>query len=141
MRLGYGSKLQGITNPATLCGHPIQICLSTFNTSSVLTSWELSAYTVCRKQEKYDETRTVFKDVSTKNIDWPEAIWEAWLTFENLHGSVEDIHTCMDRIERAQQQVNFRRAKVKLVCLPSGLHSSLMCSRRKQRGLPIKRYK
>ena len=66
----------------------------------------------CRKQEKYTEAREVLKDISTKNVDWPEAIWEAWLTFEHLHGSMTDLEACLDKIERAQQQVNTRRAKV-----------------------------
>lgn len=67
-----------------------------------------------RKQEKYVEAREVFREVSTKNLDWPEAIWEAWLTFEHLHGSLPDVQDCMDKIERAQQQVAARRAKVSI---------------------------
>ena len=47
-----------------------------------------------------------------KNLDWPEAIWEAWLSFEHLHGSVDEVDACLDKIEKAQYQVNARRAKV-----------------------------
>lgn len=47
-----------------------------------------------------------------KNLDWPEAIWEAWIAFEHLRGSVEDLDACLDKIEKAQYQVNSRRAKV-----------------------------
>ncbi|KZT27355.1 hypothetical protein NEOLEDRAFT_1060705 [Neolentinus lepideus HHB14362 ss-1] len=63
------------------------------------------------KQSQYDKARAVYADVSTKNVDWPEAIWQAWLSFEHLYGSVEDIEICMDKIERAQNQVNARRAR------------------------------
>jgi squamous cell carcinoma antigen recognized by T-cells 3 len=47
-----------------------------------------------------------------KNLDWPEAIWEAWILFEHLHGSVELVDACLDKVEKAQYQVNIRRAKV-----------------------------
>ncbi|KAJ3513576.1 hypothetical protein NLJ89_g2871 [Agrocybe chaxingu] len=63
------------------------------------------------KHQKYTEARTIFADVHAKQIDWPEAIWDAWISFEHLHGSLEDIETCMDRIEKAQYQTNARRAK------------------------------
>ncbi|KAI0916773.1 hypothetical protein AcW1_007863 [Taiwanofungus camphoratus] len=63
------------------------------------------------KQNLYDDARKVFRDISMKNLDWPEAIWDAWLNFEQLYGSVEDIEDCLDRIERAQQQISARRAK------------------------------
>lgn len=47
-----------------------------------------------------------------KHLDWSEAIWEAWISFEQLYGSVEEIDYCLDKIEKAQYQVNTRRAKV-----------------------------
>lgn len=48
-----------------------------------------------------------------KNLDWPEAIWDAWISFEQLHGSVIELEDALDRIQRAQTQVNNRRAKVR----------------------------
>jgi len=53
----------------------------------------------------------VFEEIHTKQLDWPEAIWEAWISFEHLHGSVDEIDTCLDKVEKAQIQTNFRRAK------------------------------
>ncbi|KAK1236238.1 Splicing factor [Marasmius sp. AFHP31] len=71
-----------------------------------------TAYTdVLIKAEQVDEARQIFSDISMKNIDWPEAIWEAWLGFEHLHGTVDEIQACMEKIEKAQYQVNVRRAK------------------------------
>lgn len=64
------------------------------------------------KLEHYDQARKVFTEVHTKNIDWPEAIWEAWIAFEHMHGSVEEVDTCLDKIEKAEYQVTARRAKV-----------------------------
>ena len=59
----------------------------------------------------YDDARKAFRDVANKNLDWPEVIWEAWISFEQLHGTVEQIDEALDRVERAQVQVNNRRAK------------------------------
>lgn len=54
-----------------------------------------------------------------KPMDWPEAIWEAWLAFEHLHGSVDEVDNCLDKIDKAQYQVNMKRAKVSSVLLCS----------------------
>lgn len=54
----------------------------------------------------------MFLDVHTKDMDWPEALWEAWIAFEHAYGSVEEIETCLGKIESAQYQTNMRRAKV-----------------------------
>ncbi|PIL22915.1 hypothetical protein GSI_15611 [Ganoderma sinense ZZ0214-1] len=63
------------------------------------------------KGHMYDDARKTFRDIANKNLDWPEAIWEAWISFEQLHGTVEQIEEALDRVERAQVQVNSRRAK------------------------------
>ncbi|KAJ3554397.1 hypothetical protein NM688_g3135 [Phlebia brevispora] len=71
-----------------------------------------TAYTeLLIKQHLYDDARKVFRDIAMKNLDWPEAIWEAWISFEQLHGSVEQLEDCLDRVNRAREQINARRAK------------------------------
>ncbi len=47
-----------------------------------------------------------------KRIDWPEAIWDSWMSFEHMHGTLTDIENCIIKVEKAQQQTNARRAKV-----------------------------
>ncbi|TCD69018.1 Splicing factor [Steccherinum ochraceum] len=63
------------------------------------------------RTQHYDQARSVFKDVSLKNIDWPEAIWDAWLSFEQVYGTAVQMDECLDRIERARGQVNAKRIK------------------------------
>ncbi|KAJ7505514.1 hypothetical protein B0H11DRAFT_2220941 [Mycena galericulata] len=63
------------------------------------------------KNGQYDKARKAFVDLHLKHLDWPEAIWEAWLAFEHLYGSVQQIEACGDKIEKAQYVVNTRRAK------------------------------
>ncbi|CCM02468.1 uncharacterized protein FIBRA_04567 [Fibroporia radiculosa] len=71
-----------------------------------------TSYTeVLIKQGLYEDARKVFRDICMKNLDWPEAIWDAWINFEQLFGTVEEIEDCFDRIERANAQVAARRAK------------------------------
>ncbi|OJT12790.1 hypothetical protein TRAPUB_10625 [Trametes pubescens] len=71
-----------------------------------------TSYTdVLIKEHMYDDVRKVFRDVSAKHLDWPEAIWDAWVSFEQLHGTVEELENALAHIERAQTQVNARRAK------------------------------
>lgn len=60
----------------------------------------------------HDEARKVFHEVAGKpHLDWPEAVWDAWVSFEQLYGSPVQIDDALDRIRRAQIQVNSRRAK------------------------------
>ncbi|KAF7331655.1 ATP-dependent DNA helicase PIF1 [Mycena kentingensis (nom. inval.)] len=63
------------------------------------------------KHGQHAQARRTFVDMHTKNLDWPEALWEAWLAFEHLYGSVQEIEACGDKIEKAQYVVNTRRAK------------------------------
>lgn len=67
------------------------------------------------KEHMYDDVRKVFRDVSAKHLDWPEAIWDAWVSFEQLHGTVEELENALAHVERAQTQVNARRAKVSMI--------------------------
>ncbi|KAK0201693.1 hypothetical protein DFS33DRAFT_1375245 [Desarmillaria ectypa] len=63
------------------------------------------------KTDRADDARKVFQEVHRKRFDWPEAIWDAWVTFEHFHGTVEEINSAMDNIEKIRLQVNARRAK------------------------------
>jgi len=67
-----------------------------------------------RKHQMYEQVRALFDDIHKKQLDWPESIWELWISFEHLHGSVDQVDECLDKIEKAQAQVNARRAKVSL---------------------------
>ncbi|THH27765.1 hypothetical protein EUX98_g6425 [Antrodiella citrinella] len=73
-------------------------------------AWTLYTDALMR-YHNYDQARSVFKDVSLKNIDWPEAIWDAWIAFEQVYGSPTQMDECLDRIERARNQVEAKRAK------------------------------
>ncbi|KAK0503883.1 hypothetical protein EDD18DRAFT_1411611 [Armillaria luteobubalina] len=63
------------------------------------------------KNDRADDARKVFQEVHRKHFDWPEAIWDAWVTFEHFHGTVEEINAAMNNIEKIRLQVNARRAK------------------------------
>ena len=71
-----------------------------------------------RRRRRYDEARKIYRDISMKNLDWPEAVWEAWVSFEQLYGTLEQIEDALDRVQRAQTQVNARRAKVRRIHHP-----------------------
>ncbi|KAG6897556.1 hypothetical protein C0992_000339 [Termitomyces sp. T32_za158] len=79
------------------------------NKSSYLV-WLLLTETLIKYQQ-VDKAAKVFLDIHTKKLDWPEAIWEAWINFEQLYGSIDELDQCLDKVEQAQYQVNLRRAK------------------------------
>lgn len=84
----------------------------------------------------YDDVRKVFRDVSAKHLDWPEAIWDAWVSFEQLHGTVEELENALAHVERAQTQVNARRAKVSIVRVqvPIACADFTLCRRQRRRN-------
>lgn len=63
------------------------------------------------KHQMNDQARIVFEDIHRKQLDWPEVIWELWISFEHINGTVDQVDECLDKIERAQAQINARRAK------------------------------
>lgn len=80
------------------------------------------SYTFDSRVGLFDDARKVFRDIASKNLDWPEAIWEAWIAFEHVYGTVEELEDSMDRIEKAQKQVAARRAKVHSSILQFWIH-------------------
>ncbi|THH19088.1 hypothetical protein EW146_g2006 [Bondarzewia mesenterica] len=63
------------------------------------------------QHEEILSARAVFDEISTQNMDWPEAIWEAWMAMEHAHTSLEGLQECLDKVDMARTQVNNRRAK------------------------------
>lgn len=63
------------------------------------------------RQGDYNEARRVFMKVARSPLDWPEMLWEAWLSFEHSHGSAKEVQNALDVVERARTQVEARRAK------------------------------
>lgn len=45
------------------------------------------------------------------SLDWPEAVFDAFLTFEEYHGSLETLFSARDKVEKAQGVVNLKRHK------------------------------
>jgi hypothetical protein len=64
----------------------------------------------------------VFTKAAKFPLDWPEMLWEAWLSFEHSHGSANEVQSALDIVERARAQVEARRAKVILLLLSSLSH-------------------
>ena len=65
-----------------------------------------------RHQREYEGARKAFAKAAKSQLDWPEMLWESWLAFEHSHGTVGEIQDAFDIVERAQTQVEARRAKV-----------------------------
>lgn len=73
-------------------------------------AWSSYIGVLCR-QDKYSEARATYMDIISKTLDWPEAIFDGWISFENLYGTLEDLQYCLDKVARAQFRVNTKRAK------------------------------
>jgi hypothetical protein len=73
--------------------------------------WHLT-YQSCSKEKQISSARKVLKDVSQrKGIDWPEAIWERWISLEHLFGKNEDVQKCLAVIAVQRRVEEERRRK------------------------------
>ncbi|KAF8527992.1 hypothetical protein BU17DRAFT_38620 [Hysterangium stoloniferum] len=63
-------------------------------------------------ENEYTTARALFEDISPKKIDWPEAIWKQWIEFEQLHGTLDDIESCLEKVEKLSTKAEKQRAKV-----------------------------
>lgn len=52
----------------------------------------------------------MYKEIDMKKVDWPEALFDSWMLFEQVHGDLEQMQECLDKIDRVQAQVNAKRA-------------------------------
>ncbi|OAX42119.1 hypothetical protein K503DRAFT_734215 [Rhizopogon vinicolor AM-OR11-026] len=77
------------------------------------TSWAAwVAYTdVLIRTDHHDLARQTFQDMSTKNLDYPEALWDAWHNFEHAHGSLTSLEEALNKMSQAKSQLEMRRAR------------------------------
>lgn len=89
----------------------VQLWAST--ASHYRTSWAAwVAYTdVLIRTDHHDLARKTFQDMSTKNLDYPEALWDAWHNFEHAHGSLSSLEDSINKITQARAQLETRRAR------------------------------
>lgn len=66
----------------------------------------------CSQEKQISTARKVLKDLSQrKGIDWPEAIWERWISLEHLFGRNEDVQKCLAVIAVQKRIEEERRRK------------------------------
>ncbi|KAK8858792.1 hypothetical protein IAR55_003022 [Kwoniella newhampshirensis] len=59
-----------------------------------------------------DQARDLFvKSIQRHDLDWPEAVYEAFVQFENVHGELGTVLEAKQHIEREQEKVAKRREK------------------------------
>ena len=75
----------------------------------------------------YDLACLAFKDISSKNLDYPEALWDAWITLEYAHNSLASLKNAIAHIGRARTQVEARHMKYVLRCNSGPLICNARC--------------
>jgi hypothetical protein len=67
----------------------------------------------CSKEKKISIAREVLKGLTQrKGIDWPDPIWERWISLEHLFGRNEDVQGCLDIIAKRRQIEEEKRKKI-----------------------------
>ncbi|GMK58444.1 hypothetical protein CspeluHIS016_0504760 [Cutaneotrichosporon spelunceum] len=71
----------------------------------------LSADTQARYGDVDGARERYNKAIQRPDLDWPEAVFEAFVTFENVHGSLETLQAARKHIGTAQKKLNRRRER------------------------------
>ncbi|KIO31343.1 hypothetical protein M407DRAFT_220481 [Tulasnella calospora MUT 4182] len=62
---------------------------------------------------EYDKARAVYKNASTpsRSIDYPQAVWSAWVAFEEIHGTVDQLEHAIKRVRKMTQDLAKKAAQ------------------------------
>lgn len=64
------------------------------------------------RNNDYPKARSLFKMAATRlNIDWQEAVLEAWILFETYYGSSETMEVALNRVQGVREAVAAAAAK------------------------------
>ena len=76
------------------------------------------------RTDHHDLARKTFQDMSTKNLDYPEALWDAWHNFEHAHGSLTSLEEALNKMTQARAQLETRRVRVSALPQEFDTHST-----------------
>lgn len=73
---------------------------------------EYTSFLTLRLQQ-YDKARAVYKNASTpsRSIDYPQAVWSAWVAFEEIHGTVDQLEHAIKRVRKMTQDLAKKAAQ------------------------------
>lgn len=64
------------------------------------------------RRGEVDATRQILLSaIQRSDLDWPEAVYDAFIQFENVHGDLQTLLDAQGRIEREQEKLARRREK------------------------------
>lgn len=65
-----------------------------------------------RRRGQYAAARAIYVTaIQRSDLDWPEAVYEAFTQFENIHGTVDTILQASRKIEKESEKLARRREK------------------------------
>lgn len=75
--------------------------------------WTEYASFLTQRLQQYEKARTVYKSASTpsRTIDYPQAIWNAWVAFEEIHGTVDQLEHALKRVRKMTQDLTKKAAQ------------------------------
>ncbi|KAG8966590.1 Splicing factor [Tulasnella sp. 419] len=66
------------------------------------------------QQREYEEASKVFKDAAnpSRNLDYPQALWDEWVQFEELYRGFGPVEFAMMRVRKLGEQLARKNAKI-----------------------------
>ncbi|KZV73245.1 hypothetical protein PENSPDRAFT_627695 [Peniophora sp. CONT] len=75
------------------------------------TPWIAYAETLMLANDFPGADAALSKASTAPHMDWPEAIWEAWIALHHSHGTLDSLNKCLDTVEWERHKVNTKRAR------------------------------
>ncbi|KZT61784.1 hypothetical protein CALCODRAFT_490685 [Calocera cornea HHB12733] len=73
-------------------------------------AWSLYAQFIWQDLRDPDRARRIYKEAAARNqLDWPEAIFDAWIDFEHRFGTVDEVETAMIRVKQLSEKLAVKR--------------------------------
>ncbi|KZO99622.1 hypothetical protein CALVIDRAFT_534036 [Calocera viscosa TUFC12733] len=73
-------------------------------------AWSLYAQFIWQDLRDPERARRIYKEAAARNqLDWPEAIFDAWIDFEHRFGTVEEVEAAVIRVKQLSEKLAVKR--------------------------------
>lgn len=67
------------------------------------------------RHQEHNKARSILKIAANRQgFDWPEAIWDLWISFETRYGSIESLMTARNKIAELTEALTKKRMEVRV---------------------------
>jgi len=76
---------------------------------------QLIDFVIRHALKNYEQAREVYQNACnpSRNLDYPQAVWEAWISFEEYHGTASQLNHAKARVKKMGEALAKKIAQVR----------------------------